>query len=170
MLKILYALILIVGIFIVYNFFNPPRSAMVLYVPVSTLDRLGIKDNEIKFMLSPDNSCKHELSDHNYTVMFGNVGNWGDIKVWAQHVTLYLTWRDIWKITDKTFLCIQSKGSWEAAWEGSFSLKGSFNLYVTHMFYFCNKNSNSSKWECNGYDSNHDKKEEIYKLLTKYDM
>jgi len=92
-----------------------------------------------------------------------------DRKIWSQHVTLYLSWKDILQITDEINLCIRFKDKWEPVWKGRFRLKGSFNLYVTHKTFFCNKKNSKSKWECVGYFLYHDKKEEIHKLLTKYD-
>lgn len=174
MRKVFYVLIFIVGTFAVYNLSNPPRSAMRLIVPVHTLEKLGINAQDINarqfFMLSAEDSCVHEFSEQNYTVMFNqNVGNWRDIKVWTQHVTLYFTWKDIWKIKEQIFLCINSQNRWEPAWKGKFSLTGVFNIYVAHMDFFCDKKDKTSKWECNGYELAHNKnKEEIYKLLTKY--
>jgi len=147
MFKFFIALTLIIGMIITYNFFNPPRSAMELSVPIHTLKRLGFNEGDLSFMLSDDSSCNNKFSknNHNYTVMFGD---WRNRSVLKKHVTLYLTWQDILQITDEIHLCIRFKEKWEAVWKGKFSLKGTLNLYMTHMRFFCNKKNSSSKWEC----------------------
>ena len=154
---------------IAYNWFNPPRTLMKLIVPSHALERLRSNDGDLFFMLSADNSCEHEFSNHNYTVMFGREGKWRDVRVRTKHVTLYPTWQEIWQMKDKIHLCIRFKNQWTPVWKGRFSLKGTLNLYVAHMNFFCNKKDISSEWECNSYEIYHDKKDEIYRLLKKYD-
>ena len=143
-LRILLALTLIV----IITSCGPPRSGIQFIVPIKTLEKLGFKD---------------EFSIHNYTAMFGNERHWGKVEVWSQHATLYLTREEAQRIKDEVYLCIQFKEKWEPAW------KGSYNLPIAYKSFFCNKANNSSKWECSGYETYHDKKQEIYKLLTKYD-
>jgi len=163
---------LIAGIIVIYKINNPPRSGILLLVPVSTLEKFGIDvqnldSHDLFFRLSRKQSCNSEFSNHNYTVMFNqNVGNWQDVRVWTQHVTLYLTWQESWEIEDKVHLCIRLKGKWESAWEGRYELP------IAYKSFFCNKESVSSKWECLGYENYQDKnkKEEIYNLLTKYNV
>ena len=113
-------------------------------------------------MLSADSSCKREFSNHNYTVMFGNEGNWGDIKVWNQHVTLYLARQEARQIEDEVYLCIQFKEQWEPAW------KGNYNLPIAHKNFFCNKDNNSSKWECIGCEIRRNERKDIDSLIRKY--
>ncbi len=168
MLKVFISLILIIAMVAIYNLYNPPRSSMELSVPVHTLKKLGLNEYDLSFMLSDDSSCNNKFSEHNhnYTVMFGNRM---DRKIWNQHVTLYLTWQDILQITDEIHLCIRFKDEWETVWKGNFSLKGALNLYIMHKSFFCNKENSFSKWECIGYEAHQIKKEEVSKLLMKYD-
>ena len=166
----LISIIVVAGIFVIYNFYNPPRPRMILFVPVHTLERLGFNDGDLSFRLSDNNSCKNRFGKHNYTAMFGHEGNWKDVRVWSQHVTLYLTWQEIWQITDEIHLCIWFKDEWEPVWKGKFSLKGTWDLYVAHKDFFCNRSNLSSKWECSSFEPYLDKgkKEKIYNLLKKY--
>ena len=148
---------------VIYKLYNPPVSGALLLIPIHTLERLGFHEGDLHFMLSADNSCKHKFSNHNYTVMSGNEGNWGGVRVWNQHVTLYLSWQDALQIENEIHLCIKFKDKWESAW------KGNYKLPTPYKSFFCNKENNLSKWECSGYEVYYDKKQEIYKLLTKYD-
>lgn len=168
MRKFAYVLTVIAALLVTYNLYNPPRTAMLLLVPSHALERLGYNDGDLSFMLSADSGCKHKFSKHNYTVMFRHEGNWRDVKVWTQHVTLYPTWQEIWQIKDEIHLCIRFKDQWASVWKGKFSLKGTFNLYVAHKNFFCNKENITSEWECSSYETYHSKKDEIYKLLIKY--
>jgi hypothetical protein len=140
-------------------------------VPLHALERIGFNEGDLSFMLSDNNSCKQRFSKHNYTVMFGNEKIWDDVRLWSQSVTLYSTWQEIGQMKDEILLCIRFKDEWEPVWKGKFSLKGTWDLYIAHRSFFCNKNDLLSKWECNSYEPyiGNDKKEEIYKLLTKYD-
>ena len=163
------------SIFVIYNFYNPPRPKMMLSLPVHTLERLGYNDGDLSLMLSDSDSCENEFSEHNYAVMFDHEANWKDerkdVRLWQQYVTLYPTWPEIFQITEEINLCIRFKNEWEVVWKGSFSLKGTLDLYVAYNRFFCNRNNLSSKWECNNYEPyiDEDNKEEIYQLLTKYD-
>ena len=139
---------------------------MELSVPVQTLKRLGLNEYDLSFMLSDNSNCNHNVGRHNYTVMFGNRM---DRKIWNQHVTLYLTWQDILQVTDEIHLCLRFKDEKEPVWKGKFNLMGTLNLYIMHKSFFCNKKNNFSKWECSGYEAHQVKREEVSKLLMKYD-
>ena len=139
-----------------------PRSGINFIVPVHTLKRLGFNDGDLNFRLSPDSSCKHEFSNHNYTVMFGNEGNWNGIRVWTQHATLYLTRRDARRIQDEVHYSIRFKEKWDAAW------KGNYNLPLAYKSFICNKENKSAMWECFVCDICRDKREDIYNHLSKY--
>ena len=162
------SVLVVACIIVIYNFYNPPRSRMTLLVPVHTLERLGFNEGDLSFMLSDNSGCEQRYSKHNFTVMSGNEGNWNDVPVWSQHVTLYLTWQEIWQITDEIQLCIRFKNQWESVWNGEFSLKATWDLYVAQKSFICNRKDLSSKWECSSYEITYDKREEIYKLQTKY--
>ena len=176
MLKFLYSLILIAGLFIIYNFFNPPSPIISLNIPTHALVRLGHDEgspnikSDLFFMLSADNSCKKELSSHNYIDMFRPYNNWSNDRLWRQLVVLYPTWQDIWQLTDNAHLCIRFKDKWEPVWQGKLTLRGSFNLNLTHKEFYCNKENSKSKWECMDYFLYYDgyREEEKSKLLKKY--
>lgn len=165
MLRFFIPLILIIGMVVIYNLYNPPRSAMELSVPVHTLKKLRFNDDDLSFMLSDNSSCNNHVGDHNYVVVFGNRM---DRKIWNQPVALYLTWQEIFQITDQVYLCIQFKNEMEPVWKGKFNLMGMFNLYIMHKSFFCNKKNSFSKWECNGYESHQINNDDVSKLLMKY--
>ncbi len=143
---------------------SPPRSGINFVVPVHTLERLGFNEGDLFFMLSRDDSCEQEFSDHNYTVMFGkHEGDWEDVRVWTQHVTLYLTREEARQIEEEVHLCIRFKDEWEPAW------KGNYTLPIAYKSFFCNKEDSSSKWECFACQQCYgDTKQEIYEQLSKY--
>lgn len=143
---------------------SPPRSGIKFVVPVHTLERLGYNEGDLFFMLSDDSNCKQEFTEHNYTVMFGqHEGNWQDVRVWTQHVTLYLTHKDARQIEEEVYLCIQFKGKWEPAW------KGSYNLPIAAKSFFCNKENHSSMWECFACEQCFgDNRAKIYEHISMY--
>jgi hypothetical protein len=61
---------------------------MILFMPSHALERLGFNDGDLLFMLSDDSSCKHQFSEHNYTVMFDHEAVWRDIKSVESHMLL----------------------------------------------------------------------------------
>jgi hypothetical protein len=156
-------ILLILTLIVTITSCSPPRSGIKFVVPVHTLERLGFNEGDLYPMLSADSSCKHEFSNHNYTVMFGHEGNYGDARVWSQHVTLYLTRQEARQIEDEVHLCILFKEKREPAW------KGNYNLPIAYKSFFCNKENRSSKWECIGCETCGDKREDIDILLRKYD-
>ena len=143
---------------------SPPRSGIKFVVPVHTLERLGFNEGDLFFMLSEDSSCQQEFSNHNYTAMFGqHEGNWDDVRVWTQHVTLYLTRKEARQIQNEVHLCIRFKEEWEPAW------KGSYDLPIAYKSFFCNKENNASVWECLACQQcAGDKREKIHEHLAKY--
>ena len=168
MLKLAYLVAVTAAVFVIYNFFNPPRTSMTLLVPAHALERLGYNEGDLSLKLSANSSCDQKFGKHIYTVMFDHEGNWRDVRVWSQHVTLYPTWNEIWQIKDEIQLCIRFKDQWEPVWKGVFNLRGTLNYYISHKHFFCNRENIASNWECSSYETYHSEREEIHTLLVKY--
>lgn len=129
-------LIFIIGTYVTYNFYNPPRSAISLSVPVQTLKRLGFNNGDLPFKLSGNISCNNTVGSQNFVMMFGNRM---EREIWNQNVILYLAWKDILQITEEVYLCLPFKGKLEPVWTGRFNLLGTFNLYIMHKSFFVTK-------------------------------
>ena len=124
-----------------------------LYVPIKTLDRLGVKDLGIAMM--KDNACKEQYRlayvgpalevDRYYT------GRFGMMPVYERN-----------RLVNKFYFCIHEGEKWEKAWEGK------FNPDVAYMNFYCNKSDSKSKWQCIACGLCKKEQKEISELLAKY--